>query len=101
VGPVERHLLAVHGEKILAEELAEPGEQHPETPQHRVVAPDRVAGLHTVDDEEDDDNQRRHADGDDKQRGEILQPGRDHVPERHGLALSISSDGQDSAIARR
>jgi hypothetical protein len=100
LGAVERHLLTVHGEEILAEELAKLGEQHPESPQHRIVAPDRVAGLQDIDDEEDDDDQRRHPDGDDKQRGEILQPRRDHVPERHFPALSFSSGGQDSAIAR-
>jgi hypothetical protein len=49
-------------------------------------------------DKKDDNDQRRHPDGDDKQHGEILQPGRDHVPERHVPALSFPSDGQDSVI---
>ena len=42
---VEGHLLAVHGEEVLAEELAEVLEQVAEPADDRVVAADRVRGL--------------------------------------------------------
>ena len=57
--PVEGHLLAVHGKEILPEEFAQRGEQMPEPPDHRIIPPHRIPGLHLVGDKEDHRHQHR------------------------------------------
>jgi hypothetical protein len=56
--PVERQLLPVHGEEILAEEFAQRREQPPEPPDHRVVAPDRIRLLAAVQHKDHDRGKR-------------------------------------------
>jgi hypothetical protein len=66
LGPVERQFFAVHGKEILAKEFSQFGEKASEPADHRIVTPDRIAGLGTVDNEQSKDNQHPDADHTDK-----------------------------------
>lgn len=50
LGPIERHLFPIHGEKVLPKKLADILEVIAKATDDRVVAPNRVLGLRHVDD---------------------------------------------------
>lgn len=69
LGAIERQLLAVHGEEILAEELAKVLEPVAEAADDRIVAQHRTACLVAVDDEENQRGQHERAGHEQEQRG--------------------------------
>ncbi len=81
--PVERHLLAVHGKEILAEELAQLGKPAPEPAKDRVVAADRVGRLAAVDDEKHQRRGRDQTDHEHEKQREPLQRGGGEIHDGH------------------
>ena len=70
---VERQLFAVHGKEILAKELAQRRKHFSEPADHRIIAADRILGLHPVNDEQRHHTQQPDPDGPDKDKGQDFQ----------------------------
>ena len=87
LGAVERQFLAVHGEEVLAEELAQVFEEVTEAPYDGIVAADRVLRLGDVHDVGHQRPQRDAAEQKDEQRRGQFETGQQELPEffRHLL----------------
>jgi hypothetical protein len=71
---VERHLLPVHGEEVLAKEFTQGREEVPEAAHDGVVAPHRIRGLGHVEDEENRKYKSTDPDGEDEQGRQEIYP---------------------------
>ena len=70
LGAVERHFLAIHGEEVLTEELADLLEDVAEAADYGKIAPDGVLRLRLVDDVDDEHRQGADAERQDERVGE-------------------------------